>query len=102
MAANQLVVRYVPPIDAEDEAHNYYIKVLTAALQATVTSDGPFELRANELYMVQSRAMKELSLKRKIDIYWTMSSKERESSLLPIRTPLLNGFLGYRVFMIRS
>ena len=44
----------------------------------------------------------ELAKGQSIDVMWTMTSKEREGILLPVRIPLLKGLLGYRIFLIRE
>ncbi|TQV77318.1 amino acid ABC transporter substrate-binding protein [Aliikangiella marina] len=102
LAQETLQVRFIPPSTPGDPAHSYYIKVIDAVLSATETTDGPYQLKANDIYLVQSRAIAELSKNRKIDVYWTMTSKQRESLLRPIKIPLLKGYLGYRVFLIRA
>jgi len=37
-----------------------------------------------------------------VDVVWTMTSKEREEVLLPIRIPLEKGLLGWRIFLIQT
>lgn len=51
--------------------------------------------------MVQSRAI--LQLQRpdsSIDLLWTMTSKEREHQLQPVRIPLYKGLIGWRVALL--
>lgn len=52
--------------------------------------------------MVQNRAIQELAKGNKVDVYWTMTSIEREEKLLPVRIPLLKRLFGYRIFLIRE
>ncbi len=35
-----------------------------------------------------------------IDVYWTATSRERERKMLPVRLPLMQGLLGYRVSIV--
>jgi hypothetical protein len=37
-----------------------------------------------------------------VNLFWTMTSKQREEVLLPIRFPLFKGLLGCRVFLIKK
>jgi hypothetical protein len=100
--ADNLVVRYLPPENPDQKAHYYYVDLLKLALEKTRAEDGGFELQPIKYYMVQSRAIQELNRGRKIDVYWTMTSKKREEKIRPIRIPLLKGLLGFRVFIIRK
>ncbi len=51
--------------------------------------------------MVQGRAIQELqSQQGRIDVMWTMTNRERERLLLPIRIPLYKGLIGWRVALL--
>jgi hypothetical protein len=51
--------------------------------------------------MVQGRAILELQRKQsRIDVMWTMTNRERERLLLPIRIPLYKGLIGWRVALL--
>lgn len=50
----------------------------------------------------QGRALKELNNSGVIDLTWSVTTHEREQSLLPIRIPLYQGFIGWRVFIIHK
>ena len=99
--ANELVIRYLPVENHLDAVHAYYIDVLKLALDKTVPDEGPYRLQPLNHDMVQTRALEELKRNRRIDIYWTMTSTQREKELIPVRIPLLKGLLGYRIFIIR-
>lgn len=45
--------------------------------------------------------MAELHKGGQLDVIWTMTTREREQQLLPVRIPLFKGLLGHRVFLIR-
>lgn len=49
----------------------------------------------------QNRVLKEIE-KGTIDVSWTMTNKEREERLLPIRVPLFKGLFGWRVMFINE
>ena len=51
--------------------------------------------------MVQGRAILELQRKQsRIDVMWTMTSRDREHMLIPIRIPLYKGLIGWRVALL--
>lgn len=53
--------------------------------------------------MVQGRAIQELQrVQGQIDVMWTMTSREREALLLPVRIPLYKGLIGWRVALLPS
>jgi len=52
--------------------------------------------------MTQGRALKALSDGELINLNWAVTTKEREQQLLPIRIPIYQGMIGWRVFFIRT
>jgi ABC-type amino acid transport substrate-binding protein len=51
--------------------------------------------------MQQGRALKELASERGfVNIVWTVTSKEREQQVLPIRIPIDKGVLGWRLLLV--
>ncbi len=52
--------------------------------------------------ITQGRALKELNNHDALDLTWSVTTKERERSLIPIRIPLYQGFIGWRVFVINK
>ena len=52
--------------------------------------------------MSQSRALLEMAKpKPAMDVFWTMTSRDREQRLLAVRLPLDRGLLGWRVPLVR-
>jgi len=98
----ELEVRHVRPESATDQRHEYYISMLRLALNKTKDIDGEFRLVATNTQMFQSRGLEQLKKNKSVDIIWTMTSKEREAELIPVRIPLLKGLLGHRIFIIRK
>jgi hypothetical protein len=88
-----------PKWDVKDTRQEFYYKVLKLALGK---AGNDFELKPSELVMDQGRALVELSRGQGVSVVWTMTSKEREASLLPIRIPLDMGLMGLRIFLIRQ
>ncbi|MFC1706034.1 hypothetical protein ACFL59_04320 [Planctomycetota bacterium] len=101
-AGNELIVRHPRPTSARDQRNAYFMDMLRLALNQTVGEHGPFTLREAEHAMPQGRAMANLRRGIHLDVLWTMTSKEREVGLRPVRIPLLKGLLGHRVFLIRE
>ncbi len=52
--------------------------------------------------ITQGRALKELNNHDVLDLTWSVTTKEREQSLIPIRVPIYQGFIGWRVFVINK
>jgi ABC-type amino acid transport substrate-binding protein len=78
----------------------YALELLTAALNRT---PGRYELQATPLPMAQSRALLAIEHDSKsVHVMWTMTSREREERLLPIRIPIYRGLIGWRVLLQRT
>jgi hypothetical protein len=61
------------------------------------------ELSASKDLMVQSRALKELEAPQDhLHIAWSMTSVQREQSLLPVRIPIFKGLYGWRLLLIKQ
>ena len=78
-----------------------FIKSLLGALDATVDDYGPYSLSHETLPMKPDRMFKSL-VSGKLDVVWTMTSKDRESMSIPVRVPLTYGLFGYRVLLINT
>ena len=52
--------------------------------------------------ITQGRALKELNNHDVLDLTWSVSTKEREQLLIPIRVPIYQGYIGWRVFVINK
>ena len=87
---------------SDTEPWTPYIKeLITEALKA----QEPFQdyiLKPSKEIMVQKRAMERLRAGNEINIFWTMTSQEREQNIFVLRIPLLRGCLGKRLIVIRK
>lgn len=97
----KVVIKHIRPESETDKRPRYYVDLLRLVLERTQDVDGAFHLKPAEKRMFQGRAIISLQKGEALDVVWTMTSKEREEDLLPIRIPLLKGLLGYRIFLIR-
>ena len=68
-----------------DRRDDYPVELLSLALQKSGT---PYELKASPVFMLQVRAISELEQGKTLDVIWTMTSAEREKTLLPVRIPI--------------
>lgn len=93
---------YPPPENAQDHRLDYYWLVLEAALRATQTRWGDYELRASTQDMNADRAQKLLSKSEEITVLARATSPEREAQLHPLRIPVDKGLTGYRLFLIQQ
>lgn len=97
LASHAVTIRYPLLATANDPQQQYMLALLRLACNKSGTS---CKLQAAQS-MVQSRAI--LQLQRpdsSIDLLWTMTSKERERQLLPVRIPLYKGLIGWRVALL--
>lgn len=95
-------IRYPRQEASPDSRSDYFLAVLELALSKSRASFGDYQLMPADLGMQQARALDSLLSKRHLDVVWTITSREREQQLLPIRIPLDKGLYGYRVLLIRA
>lgn len=93
--ANQIVV-YPHPGDIYTSHHRYPIELLELALSYQTE---PYSVAHSTIYMTQSRSIEQLRQGRDIDVMWTMTSRDREAKVLPIRIPIYKGLIGWRLFL---
>jgi len=94
---------YYPWFDeGQFKEDDYYLTLLKLALESSKNEFGEYQLKKSIQPMYQGRAIVEIENNRNVSITWTMTSKEREKVLSPIRTPLLRGLGGYRIALIKE
>lgn len=91
---------HFPTLPSAHDPNGVYV---LAALKLGLQKSGkPYQL-VPEAPMLQSRAILEAaSPTGRIDLMWTMTTKEREARLLPIRIPVDKGLIGWRVPLLRT
>lgn len=97
--APPLSIIYPQPESQTDARSQYPREVLKLALDK---NGQPYTLQMSKLKMTQNRALAQLSSGDEITVYWSMTSRQREQDLLPIRIPLDKGLLGWRIFLIHK
>lgn len=96
------VVRHITPASEEDRRNQYSLAVLELALEKSRPEYGPYELQPVREDLSQGRAVSLLARGQTLDVLWTMTSREREEKLRPVRVPLLKGLMGLRLLIIRA
>ena len=97
-AASARTVVYPRAETNTDDRDRYPVQLLTLALRK---AHSEYELKPHPVFMLQVRAMREVEQGSGLDIVWTMTSKEREQALLPIRIPIDRGLLGWRLLLVQ-
>ncbi|WCD78405.1 substrate-binding periplasmic protein [Pseudomonas sp. TUM22785] len=93
--------RLVYPLHSKGEDPEAYVVELLQLALAHSGSD--YQLEPTLEPMPQSRA--QLSLERndgRVQLMWSMTTRERESALLPVRIPIYKGLISWRVFLVRA
>ncbi len=97
VAADAITIVYPKPGSAYDARVQYPLQLLALGFEK---SGVHFRLQASDETMSQSRALKLLAEQNDIDVVWTMTSREREAQLLPVRIPIYKGLIGWRVTLL--
>jgi len=95
----QTLVTYPRPESASDQRTSYPVALLKLCESKT---DHKFSLRPSPFRSQQARSLRQLSLDEGIDIVWALTTKDRETNLLPIRIPIDKGLIGWRLLLIRA
>lgn len=99
-AVNARTVIFALPYDNRDVMQAYHVQLLQKALSYSST---PYTLKPAKETMAQSRVLREISQHTGIvDVYWSMTSIEREKLLKPVRVPLSRGLLGWRLLFVNE
>lgn len=91
-AGNAMVVTY----PRQESPNAYPVQVLRLAL---TEAGADFDLQPSDTPMPQGRALEQLSKRENVNVVWSMTSHERESTLRPIRIPIDKGLLGWRLML---
>lgn len=77
----------------------YVVELLSRAL---AEGGGDHRLQPTPKPMPQSRAEQSLEQNDgKVQLMWTMTTKAREETLLPVRIPIYKGLIGWRIALVR-
>jgi len=100
VSAEKSVRLIIPGPTAPFKVGNLFIEQLLDIifLKQNLTLDLVYEKE----HITQGRALKELNNDAVIDLTWSVTTSAREQSLTPIRIPLYQGLIGWRVFIINK
>lgn len=99
VCASPQPVRYPPEETAIDQRARYPVQLLDLALEK---SGQAYRAVPASVPAQQSRNLLLLAAGQGIDVFWTVTSHEREQQLLPIRIPIDRGLFGWRLLLIRN
>jgi hypothetical protein len=97
--AAKLMAVYPRGESSNDERSNYSTELLDLTLRS---ANVDYELRPSNAVMQQGRALSQLAVGNDVTVVVVVTSKERESNLLPIRIPLDKGLGGWRILLINK
>jgi hypothetical protein len=92
-------ISYPKPFSDADLRSNYPVQLLSLALDQTGVN---YRVIPTENSMQQSKALKKLESNREVNVVWSVTDKQREERLLPIRIPIHKGLIGWRLMLIRD
>lgn len=82
----------------QSESDRYFREVLKLALdRAQSGNERGYELREWDVPVKKGRALAEVMRSARPDVVWAMTTRSRESALLPVRIPLDKGLSGWRI-----
>ena len=88
---------YARPIQDGDSSQLYQVRLLAAALNKMGIRH---HLVASEVPMVQGRSLRTVAEKHGIDVFWSVTTTEREQLLAPVRFPIDKGLYGWRILLL--
>ncbi len=85
-----------------DYTKEYKYQLLQLILKKTEATDGPFKIIVMEEESIAQSRVVDLINRGTLTMIVTMTSKEREQKLLPIKIPIFKNLFGHRIFIIRK
>ena len=90
----------IPGGSQSDKIRNPYVDDL---LHLIFKKQGiTLKVEYNQHYMSLGRSLKELANGNLIDLNWSVTSIDKEHQLLPVKIPVYQGLVGWRVFFIHQ
>jgi len=97
VAEDSVTIVYAKPIQQGDSHKLYQVRLLSAALRhAGITH----QLVEAEVPMVQDRSLRTVAVENGIDVFWSVTTIEREHLLTSVRFPIDKGLFGWRLLLI--
>lgn len=96
-ATEPVTLVYAKPIQQGDSSKLYQVRLLSAALQHAGIAH---QLVEAEVPMVQDRSLRTVAVENGIDVFWSVTTIEREQLLTPVRFPIDKGLFGWRLLLL--
>lgn len=94
-----LTIVYPRAESGDDQRQSYPLQLLKLALDHAGVAA---VLAPSALPMQQNRALLELEHACGVDVVWTVTTRQREQQLLPVRIPIDRGLIGWRLLLTRQ
>jgi len=88
---------YAKPIQQGDSSKLYQVRLLSAALHHAGVEH---QLVEADVPMVQDRSLRTVAVENGIDVFWSVTTIEREQLLTPVRFPIDKGLFGWRLLLL--
>ena len=95
------IIKMRPVFYSDGAEKSYKYQLVDLLLRTTQDEYGPYEIHFAENTHSQKRDINQLR-SGAINVFISMTSKEREAQMYPIRYPVFKGLYGYRVFLIKD
>lgn len=102
VSAEQIRIPVKVQATAFEQPSDYFTTLLVMALEASKADNEEIDIIFSPRDYSQARWINMLQNDKNNFVIWTMTDKEREQQLRPIRIPLFKGLFSYRVLLIRK
>ena len=102
VSAEQIRIPVKVQATAFEQPSDYFTTLLVMALEASKADNEEIDIIFSPRDYSQARWINMLQNDKNNFVIWTMTDKERERQLRPIRIPLFKGLFSYRVLLIRK
>lgn len=102
ISAEQIRIPVKVQATALEQPSDYFTTLLVMALESSKADNEEIDIIFSPHDYSQARWINMLQSDKSNFVIWTMTDKEREQQLRPIRIPLFKGLFGYRVLLIRK
>lgn len=96
-AVESVTLVYAKPIQQGDSSRLYQVRLLSAALHHAGVEH---QLVEADVPMVQDRSLRTVAVENGIDVFWSVTTIEREQLLTPVRFPIDKGLFGWRLLLL--
>jgi ABC-type amino acid transport substrate-binding protein len=100
ISAMETSLRVLGPQSTEDVSQDYFSRLLKKAIN--LGSSQPIDLNFIDASSLTQGRTLHLLANHSLDVFWTVSSIDREKQFYAVKVPLMKGLLGYRVSIIKK